>query len=94
MVRFNPGIGAGHHAKVITAGKATKFGVTPDKLDDVLALLKRHNLTLAGINQHIGSLFMEPDGYLNAATVLLHLAERLPAATLATLEVIDFATAI
>ena len=23
MVRFNPGIGAGHHAKVITAGKAT-----------------------------------------------------------------------
>ncbi|CAI3227813.1 diaminopimelate decarboxylase [uncultured Desulfovibrio sp.] len=90
MVRFNPGIGAGHHAKVITAGKATKFGVTPDKLDDVLALLKRHNLTLAGINQHIGSLFMEPDGYLNAATVLLHLAERLPAATLATLEVIDF----
>jgi len=90
MVRFNPGIGAGHHAKVITAGKDTKFGVTPDKLDEVFALLEKHDLTLAGINQHIGSLFMEPDGYLDAAEVLLHLADRLPASMLAKLEVIDF----
>ena len=90
MVRFNPGIGAGHHAKVITAGKETKFGVTPDKLDEVFALLEKHDLTLAGINQHIGSLFMEPDGYLDAAEVLLHLADRLPASMLAKLEVIDF----
>ncbi len=90
MVRFNPGIGAGHHAKVVTAGKETKFGVTPDKMEEVFALLARHKLTLAGINQHIGSLFMEPDGYLNAAQVLLDLAETLPAATLDKLEIIDF----
>jgi len=90
MVRFNPGIGAGHHAKVVTAGKNTKFGVTPDNLDEVFALLAKHGMTLAGINQHIGSLFMEPDGYLNAAEVLLHLADRLPADMLQKLEVIDF----
>lgn len=90
MVRFNPGIGAGHHAKVITAGKETKFGVTPDKMEEVFALLARHKLTLAGINQHIGSLFMEPDGYLNAAQVLLDLADTLPAAALDKLEIIDF----
>ena len=90
MVRFNPGIGAGHHQKVVTAGKETKFGVTPDLLDDVLALLKKYNMTLAGINQHIGSLFMEADGYIEAAKVLLHLADRLPADVLSTLEIIDF----
>lgn len=90
MVRFNPGIGAGHHAKVVTAGKETKFGVTPDKIDEVFALLARHELTLAGINQHIGSLFMEPDGYLNAARVLLDLAETLPDGALDRLEIIDF----
>ena len=90
MVRFNPGIGAGHHAKVVTAGKETKFGVTPDKMDEVFALLARHELTLAGINQHIGSLFMEPDGYLNAARVLLDLAETLPDGALDRLEIIDF----
>lgn len=90
MVRFNPGIGAGHHAKVITAGKETKFGVTPDNMDDVFALLAEHHLTLTGINQHIGSLFMEPDGYLDAAGVLLRLAESLPGNALEKLEIIDF----
>ena len=90
MVRFNPGIGAGPDAKVVTAGKETKFGVTPDKMDEVFALLAKHGLTLAGINQHIGSLFMEPDGYLNAAQVLLDLAETLPDGALDRLEIIDF----
>ncbi|WP_027719581.1 diaminopimelate decarboxylase [uncultured Desulfovibrio sp.] len=90
MVRFNPGIGAGHHAKVVTAGKETKFGVTPDQMGEVFALLARHELTLVGINQHIGSLFMEPDGYLNAAQVLLGLAETLPDMALGKLEIIDF----
>ncbi len=90
MVRFNPGIGAGHHQKVITAGKETKFGVTPDMVGDVFEMLKKYDLTLAGINQHIGSLFMEADGYLDAAAFLLSLAETLPAGALDTLEVIDF----
>ncbi|MDE7241356.1 diaminopimelate decarboxylase [Desulfovibrio sp.] len=90
MARFNPGIGAGHHAKVITAGKATKFGISPDRMDEVFALLKKHELTLAGINQHIGSLFMEPQGYLDAARVLLKLAATLPPEVLKTLEIIDF----
>lgn len=59
-------------------------------MDEVFALLARHELTLAGINQHIGSLFMEPDGYLNAARVLLDLAETLPDGALDRLEIIDF----
>ncbi len=90
MVRFNPGIGAGHHKKVITAGKETKFGVTPDMMDAVFSVLQKHNLTLAGINQHIGSLFMEADGYLEAASFLLSLAETLPEGALKDLEIIDF----
>ena len=90
MIRFNPGIGAGHHQKVVTAGKETKFGVTPDLLDDALALLKTCDMTLAGINHHIGSLFMEADGYIEAARVLLQLADRLPADVLSSLEIIDF----
>ncbi len=90
MVRFNPGIGAGHHQKVITAGKETKFGVDPATMDDVFAILKKYDLTLAGVNQHIGSLFMEADGYLEAVDFLLTLAEHLPENALKTLEIIDF----
>ncbi|SHN60581.1 diaminopimelate decarboxylase [Desulfovibrio litoralis] len=87
MLRFNPGIGAGHHKKVITAGKETKFGVNPDELPDVQDILKEYNLQLTGINQHIGSLFMEPSSYLQAVEWLLDFAEQLD---LKQLEIIDF----
>ncbi len=63
-IRFNPGVGAGHHEKVITAGKKTKFGVQPMMMDEVKATLKEYDLKLVGINQHIGSLFMEGEKYL------------------------------
>lgn len=86
VVRFNPGIGAGHHKKVITAGSETKFGIGAGDIADMLDILKRHNMKLAGINQHIGSLFLDPEGYLNAADFLLDLARDF----LADLEIIDF----
>lgn len=90
MIRINPGIGAGHHVKVITAGKETKFGIDPTSLDEVRALLARHKLTLAGINQHIGSLFMEPDNYLNAIDFLLHFVQSDLSDLLGGIEIIDF----
>ncbi|WP_294625114.1 diaminopimelate decarboxylase [uncultured Bilophila sp.] len=90
MIRINPGIGAGHHVKVITAGKETKFGIDPTSLDEVRALLAKHKLTLAGVNQHIGSLFMEPDNYLNAIDFLLHFIQSDLSDLFAGLEIIDF----
>ncbi len=88
MVRFNPGIGAGHSAKVVTGGKETKFGVDPEKLPQVLEILEKYKVRLAGINHHIGSLFMDGADYINAAKVLMDLATRLP--HLDELEIIDF----
>jgi diaminopimelate decarboxylase len=75
-VRFNPGLGAGHCDKVVTAGHNTKFGVQPEFYPQVKELLKKHDLTLAGINQHIGSLFLDPDPYVNAAEAMLDLIAR------------------
>ena len=90
MVRINPGIGAGHHQKVVTAGKSTKFGIDPYDLDSLRATLERHQLVLAGVNQHIGSLFMESDGYLNAMDVMLDFVAKLPEDLSKYLSVIDF----
>jgi diaminopimelate decarboxylase len=85
MVRLNPGIGAGHHQKVVTAGKNTKFGVVPEDFEAMAAALAGHGLKLAGFNQHVGSLFLDPDPYLEAAAWLLSTARRfLP------LRVLDF----
>ena len=86
MIRFNPGIGAGHHQKVITAGAHTKFGIGRGDLAALREILKRHKLHLTGLNQHIGSLFMEPHGYLEAMDVLLEVAEEF----LPDLSVVDF----
>jgi diaminopimelate decarboxylase len=84
-VRINPGVGAGHHEKVITGGKNTKFGVDPILIDDLKATLKQYDLQLIGINQHIGSLFMTSDIYVQAAFFLLEFAEHFP-----NIEFIDF----
>jgi len=84
-IRINPGVGAGHHEKVVTGGKKTKFGISMDQVTEVHEILKRHNLHLVGVNQHIGSLFMEPQPYLEAARHFLSLAEQFP-----ELELIDF----
>lgn len=84
-IRFNPGLGAGHHAKVVTAGAETKFGVTPDAIDDLKEIIEKYDLKLIGINQHIGSLFMDGHDYLKAARNLLEIAKNFK-----ELEFIDF----
>ena len=90
MIRINPGIGEGHSAKVVTGGSGTKFGINSDQTDRVLALLERRGLRLAGLNQHIGSLFMSSEKYLAAASVLLDYAASLPPSIFKTLKIIDF----
>lgn len=77
-VRFNPGIGAGHHEKVVTGGKKTKFGVQKEFIPQVKELLKKYNLNLVGINQHIGSLFMEATPYIEGVKSLLEIAKEFP----------------
>ncbi|WP_317367228.1 diaminopimelate decarboxylase [uncultured Tyzzerella sp.] len=74
--RFNGGIGAGHHEKVITAGKNTKFGIDPDEIELFNQTLNKYNLKLVGINQHIGSLFMEPDKYIDGVYSVLSIAKQ------------------
>ncbi len=84
-VRINPGIGAGHSDSVVTAGKNTKFAVEEKDIPELLETAGKHNLKIVGINQHIGSLFMEPDPYLAAVTNLLRIAHKFD-----DLEFIDF----
>lgn len=77
-VRFNPGIGAGHHEKVVTAGKKTKFGIQKEFISDVKEILERYSLTLAGINQHIGSLFLDGQAYVDSVKSFLKIAAEFP----------------
>jgi len=84
-VRINTGYGAGHHEKVITAGKKTKFGINDDMVDEIKKVLSKHNMKLTGINQHIGSLFLEETAYIASARLLCRVAKQFD-----DIEFIDF----
>jgi diaminopimelate decarboxylase len=83
--RVNPGVGAGHHEKVVTAGQKTKFGIEMNRIPDIKRILKKYNLKLIGINQHIGSLFMDGEAYLQSTGSILSIARQFD-----DLEFIDF----
>ncbi len=75
-IRFNSGVGAGHHEKVVTGGKKTKFAVDPAYIPEVKEILKKYNLNLVGINQHIGSLFMDGESFVASISSLLEIADQ------------------
>jgi diaminopimelate decarboxylase len=74
--RINPGFGAGHHEKVKTAGQNTKFGIEMSHIPEVKKILKKYSLKLIGINQHIGSLFMDGEAYLQSTGNILSIAKQ------------------
>jgi diaminopimelate decarboxylase len=74
--RFNGGIGAGHSEKVVTAGKKTKFAVNPEYIPEFKAVLEKYDLKLVGINQHIGSLFMDYKPYVEGVKAILNIAKQ------------------
>ncbi|MCL2356175.1 MAG: diaminopimelate decarboxylase [Defluviitaleaceae bacterium] len=84
FLRFNSGVGGGHHEKVITGGDGTKFGIMPQYIPQVKELLAKYDLKLIGINHHIGS--QNPgEAYLAGVRALLELARQFD-----DLEYIDF----
>jgi diaminopimelate decarboxylase len=66
-VRWNPGIGRGFSARVITAGKRSsdgtpiKFGVEAKKVLDVFARARRLGFHPVGLHQHLGSGWVRED---------------------------------
>ena len=74
-LRFNSGVGGGHHEKVITGGDGTKFGIMPEYIPQVKELLAKYNLKLVGINHHIGSLNWG-DLFIEGQQALLKIAQQ------------------
>ena len=82
--RFNPGVGSGHHENVVTGGDGTKFGINESDIPNVKEILKKHDLTLIGINQHIGSYILDVNIFMESVQRMLAIAKNFD-----TLEFID-----
>ncbi len=77
-IRINTGVGAGHSEKVVTGGHHTKFAICREDLEKARQIAGRYHLTIVGINQHIGSFFLEKKPYLDGVKELLPLAMDFP----------------
>lgn len=70
-VRLNGQVGAGHHEHVITAGDKSKFGIPVEQVDTIHAIARKHDLTIVGLHQHIGSGIMDTETLWQAISVIL-----------------------
>jgi diaminopimelate decarboxylase/aspartate kinase len=55
VVRVDPGVGKGHHTKVKTAGKQSKFGVHVSDMEWLANACREHGVTVEGLHAHLGS---------------------------------------
>lgn len=85
IIRVDPGTGAGHHKHVSTAGNESKFGITKQDLDQVIALTRQHNIKVVGLHAHSGSGILTPDLWQETAMMLASIADRFPFAKIINL---------
>ena len=55
FLRLDLESGYGHHRKVITSGKDSKFGISLEHLEDLLPVLQAHQVRVTGLHAHTGS---------------------------------------
>ena len=78
VVRVNPDVGAGGHAKITTGSSANKFGVSFDEAGRIYArAANMPGVKMLGLATHIGSLIMELDDLEAAFKRMRALTEQL-----------------
>jgi diaminopimelate decarboxylase/aspartate kinase len=77
-LRVDPGSGAGHHEKVVTAGANAKFGHPAPLLDAALDATAALQIRLTGLHAHVGSGILDARAWMRTGDVLTGLVGRLP----------------
>lgn len=77
-IRIKPDIGEGHHEKVDTGHKDSKFGIGINHVNECLDIAKRHGIQIIGIHMHIGSGIKLAENLIEAMRILLDVASSLP----------------
>ncbi|KAF1705603.1 diaminopimelate decarboxylase, partial [Pseudoxanthomonas kalamensis DSM 18571] len=54
-LRIDLGHGDGHHEKVNTGGKASKFGLSSTRVDEFVEVSRTLEVTITGVHAHLGS---------------------------------------
>ena len=84
-LRVDLGRGAGHHAKVVTGGSESKFGLPLAKLDEFLRTARDLGATVSGLHAHLGSGIESPAHWAEVHAELATLADSI--GTIDTLDI-------
>lgn len=77
-LRVNGDIGASSHAYTFTAGPKSKFGIHVTQLPDARAIAEAAGVRIVGLQQHIGSNWLDPEPFIRAAEALIEWAKAFP----------------
>jgi len=86
-LRFNPDVVDGGHAKIMTGGDLTKFGILLQDVGEACAIARQYGLKVVGLHEHTGSGITREESVYQSMINLLEIATP---AHFPDLEFVDF----
>jgi diaminopimelate decarboxylase len=77
-IRLNPHILAGGNLKISVGHKESKFGISIEQLPQILELVERYQISVAGLHVHTGSDIYDAAVFLKGGKVLFEAAMQFP----------------
>ncbi len=78
IVRLNPHIMAGGNIKISTGHIDSKFGISIDQVDQIIAIKKMTGIQVKGLHLHTGSEIKDAEIFIKGLDLLLELSEHFP----------------
>jgi diaminopimelate decarboxylase len=78
IVRLNPHIMAGGNIKISTGHIDSKFGISVDQVDQIIAIRKSTGLQIKGLHLHTGSEIKDVEVFIKGLNLILDLSEHFP----------------
>lgn len=88
-IRVNPEVGAGHHEKVVTGSRSTKFGIPRDRIVEAYSEALRLGFRPKGLHCHIGAGVQNIEPFVKGTEVLVSIAQQVEGELGLGLEFID-----
>ena len=77
-IRLRPNIMAGGNLKISTGHEKSKFGIPIEQLDEILSLVKTHQIHIAGLHVHTGSEIKDVEVFMKVADIFYELVPHFP----------------
>ena len=85
IVRLNPHIMAGGNIKISTGHVDSKFGISVEQVDQIVAIAKQTGVKIKGLHLHTGSEIKDVEVFIKGLDLILELTHQFPDMTIVDL---------